>query len=124
MQFFQQTVPEQKPRSTKASNMPSKTELTMEEVAYHDDDAKFLKEIKKTLEKHEKSWEDFFSTLGEQVWNVPNSVPMMNIQRELKFAEGLYDEVSTADNFSSTNSVHAASANRLYIKTISMQFKI
>ena len=104
--------------------MPSKTELTMEEVAYHDDDAKFLKVIKKTLENHEKSWENFFSTLGEQVWNVPNSVPTMNIQREWKFAEGLYDEVSTADNFSSSNSVHAANTNRLYIKTISMQFKI
>ena len=65
--FFQQTVPEQKPRSTKASNMPSKTELTMEEVAYHDDDAKFVEEIKKAFDKYEKFWEDFFRTLGEQV---------------------------------------------------------
>ena len=85
----------------------------MEEVAYHDDDAKFVEEIKKTFDKYEKFWEDFFCTLGEQVWNVPNSFPVMNIQREFKFAEGLYHEVST-DNFSSTNSVHAANANRPY----------
>lgn len=61
--------------------MPSKTELTMEEVAYNDDNAKVLEEIEKTLKKHEKSWEVFFRTLGEQVWNVPNLVPMMNIKR-------------------------------------------
>ena len=47
--------------------MPSKTELTMEEVAYHDDDAKFVEEIKKAFDKYEKFWEDFFRTLGEQV---------------------------------------------------------
>lgn len=74
--------------------MPSKTELTMGEVAYHDDNAKVLEEIEKTLKKHEKSWEVFFRTLGEQVWNVPNLVPMMNIQREWKFSEGLFEEVS------------------------------
>ena len=39
--------------------MPSKTELTMEEVAYHDDDAKFVEEIKKAFDKYEKFWEDF-----------------------------------------------------------------
>ena len=60
----------------------------MEEVA------KVLDDIEETLKKHEKSWEVFFRTLAEQVWNVPNLVPMMNIQREWEFAEGLRDEVS------------------------------
>ena len=72
--------------------MPSNKKLKMEEVTYHE----FIEEIEKTLNEHVKSWEVFFRTLAEQVWNVPNFVPMMNIQREWEFAEGLGDEVSNS----------------------------
>lgn len=71
-------------------------ELMMKKVS-HDDadaDAEFFEKIKKTLKNHEKSWTVFFRTLGEQVWNVPNSFPKMNIQREWEFADGLLNEVS------------------------------
>lgn len=89
--------------------MPSKMELMMGKVSYDDDDAKLFEEIENTLKKHKKSWKVFFKTLGEQVWNVPNLVPMMNIQREWEFTKGLLNEVSRiylgsiTDNFSSTN---------------------
>ena len=69
-------------------------ELMKEKISHDDDDAKVFDEIEKTLKKHEESWATFFRTLGEQVWNVPNFVPMMNIQREWEFAKGLLDEVS------------------------------
>ena len=45
------------------------------------------------LKKHEESWQTFFMTLGEQVWNVPWKVPKMDIQKEWEFARGLLDEV-------------------------------
>ena len=64
----------------------------MEKVS--DDDAKLFEEIDNTIKKHKKSWKVFFKTLGEQVWNVPNLVPMMNIQREWEFTQGLLNEVS------------------------------
>lgn len=108
-----QTVPKQKRRSTKASDMPPLTRAAPgdENVAYHvdddeatfleemddetevkiddesEDDAKVLEEVENTLKKHEKSWEVSFNTLGQQVWNVPNKAPMMNIQRQWEFAQ-------------------------------------
>ena len=75
-------------------------ELMMKKVSHDDDDndddddAEFFKKIETTLKKHEESWTVFFRTLGEQVWNVPNFVPKMNIQREWEFANGLLNEVS------------------------------
>lgn len=90
----QQIVPAQKPRSTKASKMPSKLELMMKKVSNDYDDAKLFEEIENSLKKHVTSWEVFFKTLGEQVWNVPNFVPKMNIEREWEFTDGLVKEVS------------------------------
>lgn len=69
-------------------------ELMRKKVPRDDNDAKVFEEIEKALNKHEESWKVFFKTLGEQVWNVPNFVPMMNIQREFEFAKGMLDEVS------------------------------
>lgn len=69
-------------------------ELMMEKVSNDDDDAKLFEEIENGLKKHMTSWTAFFKTFGEQVWNVPNFVPMMNIQREWEFAHGLVNEVS------------------------------
>ena len=70
--------------------MPSKRKLTVEKVN------KILEEINEISKKHDNSWEVFFHTLAEQVWNVPNLVPMMNIEREIEFAEGLYADVSNS----------------------------
>lgn len=69
-------------------------ELMRKKVPRDDNDAKVFEEIEKALNKHEESWKVFFKTLGEQVWNVPNFVPMVNIQREFEFAKGMLDEVS------------------------------
>ncbi|XP_020631040.1 uncharacterized protein LOC110068020 isoform X1 [Orbicella faveolata] len=88
-----QTIPAQRRMLTKASKTESKMALMMKKVSHDDNDAKVFEEIEKTLNKHEESWKVFFRTLGEQVWNVPNFVPMMNIQSEWEFTKGLLDEL-------------------------------
>lgn len=45
------------------------------------------------VKEHEKSWEEFWTSVGEQVWTVPNAVPRMNIDREWNMALGLAEEV-------------------------------
>lgn len=69
-------------------------ELMRLKVSHDDHDLELSKTIEKTLKSHEESWKVFFRLLGEQVWNVPNFVPKMNIQREWEFANGLLNEVS------------------------------
>jgi len=68
--------------------------LMAAKVSHDDGDAEVFAKIEETLKTHEESWMVFFRTLGEQVWNVPHFVPMMNIQREWQFAKGLLNEVS------------------------------
>ena len=80
--------------ATILEEVDDESEVESYESYESEDDAEVLEEVESTLMKHEKSWEFFFNTLGQQVWNVPNKVPMMNIQREWEFAQGLIDEVS------------------------------
>lgn len=63
--------------ATFLEEMDDETEVEIDDES--EDDAKVLEEVENTLKKHEKSWEFFFNTLGQQVWNVPNKVPMMNV---------------------------------------------
>jgi len=90
----QKTIPRKETRSNKQPILPSKARLTRkEEGSLEGLHAKTLEKINGTLCKHEESWKMFFKTLGEQVWNVPNLVPMMNIQREWEFASAILNEL-------------------------------
>ena len=88
---FVPTQKKEKKTINKESNFPS-TQMVLSEPSK----LKLASEVREVLvelKKHVESWETFFMTLGEQIWNVPWKVPKMDIQKEWEFARGLLDEV-------------------------------
>ena len=88
---FVPTQKKEKETINKESNFPP-TQMVLSEPSNSEMTSEML-EVMAGLKKHEESWQTFFKTLGEQVWNVPGKVPEMDIQKEWEFARGLLDEV-------------------------------
>ena len=88
---FVPTQKKEKKTINKESNFPS-TQMVLSEPSK----LKLASEVREVLvelKKHVESWETFFMTLGEQIWNVPWKVPKMDIQKEWEFTRGLLHEV-------------------------------
>lgn len=88
-------VPRKAPMKVRSSSEKDVKTGTAKESSDKQVNKKLLEDLGQISEKHKKSWEVFFKTLGGQVWKIPNAFPMMDIQKEWEFAGGLLDELGT-----------------------------
>ena len=88
-------VPTQKKekKTIKESNFPPTHTVPLKPPPNSEMTSEMRDEVVRDLERHKNSWETFFMTLGEQVWNIPWKVPKMDIQKEWEFAFGVIREV-------------------------------
>ena len=87
-------IPFKKPEHENPKQPKTKPKPVPENVEFAALKAQEFATLKSQVDKEKMdSYKEFWASVGEQVWSIPNASPVLNIEREWKMAHGLMEEV-------------------------------